>query len=91
MKCKESDQIWGDGILHWNDNKVEHGRRQPHLDGWVRMMRKGLVSHLQIYDTGQQEASFPWLLLRDFGHHLTYPMTIGVLLFGTWHGTHIMW
>ena len=58
MKCKDSYQIWEDGIIHWLDTKLEHDRRHPQLDGWVRLMSKGLVSHLQIYDTGQQEA---WL------------------------------
>lgn len=52
MKCKDSDQIWEDGILHEVDTNLEHDRRHPQLDGWVRMMSKGLVSHLQIYDTG---------------------------------------
>ena len=26
-----------------------------------------------------------------FFHHMTYPMSMGVLLFGTLHGTHMIW
>ena len=32
-------------------------------------MRKRLESHLQIFDTGQQEARLHWILLKEFGHH----------------------
>ena len=39
----------------------------------------------------QQEAWMRWLLLRYFGHHMTYPISIGVLVFGTLYGTHMMW
>ena len=31
-----------------------------------------------------------WLLLREFGHHMTYHMSMGMLLFGTLHDTHMM-
>ena len=74
IKCKGSDMIWEDGILHWRDINWEYGRRHSHLDEWVMMMSKGLVSHLQIYDIGQQEALLRWLLLKEFGHNVTYPI-----------------
>ena len=70
---------------------MKQERRHPQLDGWVRLMSKGLVSHLQIYDTGQQEAWLCWLLLKYFGHHVTYPMSKGVLWFGALHDNHMLW
>ena len=70
---------------------LEHDRRHPHLDEWVWMVSKGLVSHLQIYDIGRQEAWLRWLLLKEFGHHVTYPISKGVLWFGALHGTHMTW
>ena len=36
------------------------------------MRSKRLISHLQIYDTEQQEAWLRWLLLKEFGHHLEH-------------------
>lgn len=36
---------------------------------WMSTESKKLVSYLQIYDTGQQEAWLHWLLLKEFGHH----------------------
>ena len=65
--------------------------RHPHLYGWVRMVSKRLVSHLQIYDTGQQEAWLRWLLLKEFGHHVTYPFSKGMKWFEALHGTHMLW
>ena len=41
---------------------------------WMWMKRKRLVSHLQIYDTRQQEAWLCQLLLKEFGHHLAYTL-----------------
>ena len=92
MKCKDSDQIWEDGILHEVDTNLEHdGRRHPHLDEWVWMVSKGLVSHLQIYETRQYEAWPCWLLLKEFGHYVTYPFSKGMLWFEAFHGTHMIW
>ena len=36
------------------------------------------MSHLHIYDTGQQEAWLRWLLLKEFDHHMTYPLPKGM-------------
>ena len=33
------------------------------------MWSKGLPNHLQIYDTGQQQAWLHWLLLGEYGYH----------------------
>ena len=55
------------------------------------LMSKRLETHLQIYDIGQHEARLRWLLLKDFGHHVAYPIPKGVLMVGTWHGTSIIW
>ena len=58
--------------------------------GWW-MVTKGLVSHLHVYDTGQQEAWLRWLLLKEFGHHVTYPSSKGMLVEETWQDTCIIW
>ena len=34
------------------------------------MWSKGLPNHLQIYDTGHQEAWLHWLFLGEYGYHL---------------------
>ena len=52
MKCKGRNLMWEDGVLHWRNTNMEHGRRHPHLDERVWMVSKRLVSHLHIYDTG---------------------------------------
>ena len=75
MKCKERDLVWEDGSHHGRITKRNNGRRHPQLIEWMWMRRKRLVSHLQIYDTRQQEAWLRWLLLKEFGHHLAYPFT----------------
>ena len=54
MRCKEEDLLWEIGSLHWEDTKGENEWRHPHLDEWRWMEKMRLVSHLQIYDTGQQ-------------------------------------
>ena len=51
MKCRDSDLAWEDGILHWRNTHLEHDSRHSPLVGWVMLMSKRLVSHLQIYDT----------------------------------------
>ena len=91
MKCKGRNLIWEGGSLHWRSTKMEHGQRHPHLDEWVWMVSKRLVSHLHIYDTGQQEAWLHWLLLKEFGQHVTYPSSKGMLVEETWQGTCIIW
>ena len=78
MKCKGKNLIWENGSLHWRSTKMEHGGRHPHLDEWVWMVSKRLVSNLHIYDTGQQEAWLRWLLLKELGHHMTYPLSKGM-------------
>ena len=55
------------------------------------LMSKRFKNHFYIYDTGQQEAILRWLLLKEFGHHVTYPSSRGMLVDGTWHGTYIIW
>ena len=45
---------------------------------------------MKIYDSGQQEAKLRWLLLREFGHHETYPFSKGMWEESTWKGTCIM-
>ena len=61
---------------------MKGGRRHPQLVEWMWMESKKLESYLQIYDIGQQEAWFHWLLLKDFGHH---PLSKGM-----WQDTCIM-
>ena len=46
MNSKDSDLIWEGGIIHWRDTNWEHDRRHPHVDEWVQMVSKALVSHL---------------------------------------------
>ena len=55
------------------------------------MVSKRFVSHLHIYYMGQQEAWLHWLLLKEFGHHVTYPSSKGMLVGEIWHGTRIIW
>ena len=52
---------------------------------------KDAMKSIHIYDTGQQEAWLCWPLLKDFGHHVTYPSSKGMLVEETWHGTCIIW
>ena len=52
MEC--SNLICDDGNPHGRSTKMKDGRRRPQLVEWV--MSKELVSYLQIYDTGKQEA-----------------------------------
>ena len=91
MKCRDSGLDWVNGILHWRDTYFGHDDRHSPFFGWVMLMNKRLESHLQIYDTGQQEARLRWLLLKEFGRHVTYPISKGMLVVGTWHGTCIIW
>ena len=70
---------------------MEHGGRHPNVDEWVWMVSKRLVSHLHIYDTGQQEAWLCWILLKEFGHHVIYPSPKGMLVEETWKDTCIIW
>ena len=58
----------------------------PHWDEWVRMIRKGLHDHLQIYDMGQQEAWVRWFLLGEFGY---YPKAAISFIHGL-KNTHVM-
>ena len=60
------------------------------MDEWGWMESKRLVSHLQIYDTRQQEAKLHWLLLREFGHLGTYPLSGGMWWMEALHGTHML-
>ena len=46
---------------------------------------------MQIYEIGQHEARLRWLLLKEFGQHVTYPTPKGMLVDGTWHGIRIVW
>ena len=91
MKWKYRNLIWEDGILHWRDTNFEHDDRHSPLVGWVMLMSKRLGSHLQIYDTGQQEARLHWLLLKEFGYHVTHSISRSMLVDGTWHNTCIIW
>ena len=61
------------------------------MDEWVLMVSKRLVSRLQIYDTGKQEAWLHWLLLKEFGNEVTYPISKGMLWFEALHDTHMIW
>ena len=90
MKCRDIDLIWEDCIVHWRNTNFEHDSKHPPLVGWVMLISKRLVSHLQIYDMGQQEARLRWLLLKEFGQHVTYPTLKGMLLVWIWHDTCIM-
>ena len=60
------------------------------MDEWVWMESKKLVNYLQIYDTGQQEDWMRWLLLKEFGHHGTYPVSKGMWVEGTLQDTCIV-
>ena len=51
---------------------------------WMWMKSKRLVSHLQIYDTRQQEAWLRWLLSKEFGHHLAYTLPKGMGMEKIW-------
>ena len=61
------------------------------MDEWVWMERKRLLSHLNIYDTVYQEAWLRWLLLKEFGHHVTYPSPKGMVVEETWQDNCIIW
>ena len=63
---------------------MENGRRHPSVDKWMGIEGKKLESYLQIYDIGKQEAKLHWLLLREFGHHGTYPSSKGMREEDTW-------
>ena len=74
MKCR--GLIWDEGSPQRRSTRMMEGRRHPHIAEWMWWRRrKGLVSHLQIYDTGKQEAWLRWLLLKEFGHHLAYSLS----------------
>ena len=73
MACREEELVVEDDSPHGKNSKVKNDRRHPHGVEWMWGKSERLVSHLQIYDTGQQEAKLRWLLLREFGHHGTYP------------------
>ena len=60
------------------------------MDEWVWMVRKRLESYLKIYDTRQQEAWLRWLLLKEFGHHVTYPLSKGMWVEAVWKDTCII-
>ena len=75
---------------HWKGTKVDHDERHSHWEEWEWMEREKLVRYLQIYDTGKQEAWLHWLLLKEFGHHGTYPFSKGMWMEGTWQDTCIM-
>ena len=76
--------LWEIGGPHWRSAKVKNDRKHPHGVEWMWMKSKRLLSHLKIYDTGQQEAKLCWLLLREFGHHETYPFPKGMWVEGAW-------
>ena len=44
-----------------------------------------------MYDTGQQDATLRWLLLKEVGQHMTYRTSMGMWLVRTWHHTSIIW
>ena len=90
MKCRDIDLIWEGGILHWRNSKIENDSRHSPLFGWGMLMSKRLESHLLFYDRGQQEARLCWLLLKEFGHHVTYRTSRGMLWFEALHGTHMI-
>ena len=90
MKCKEKGLIWEDGRPHWRNAKTGKSRRNPHGVEWMWMGGKRLVKHLQVYDTGQQEAMLRWLLLREFGQPMTCPFPWGEKRKEDWHDTFIM-
>ena len=75
MKCKERDFVREDGSPHGGSTKGGRRRKHPQGAEWVWMRRKGMIFHLKIYNTGQQEAWLRWLLLKEFGHHLEYPFS----------------
>ena len=78
MKCKDKNLIWEDGSPHGRSTKMEDGRIHPQMIEWMWMESKRLVSHLKIYDTGQQEDKMCWLLFYEpytsrwdvFSYHL---------------------
>ena len=73
-----------DGILHLEEENVEqYDKHSPWVE-WMMVERKRWESPLKIYDIGQQEAKLCWLLLREFGHHMTYPFSKGVWVEETW-------
>ena len=85
MECKKKNLIWEKGSLHWKGTKVYHDGRHSHWEEWEWMESKKLVSYLQIYDTGQQEAWLRWLLLKEFGRHGTYNFSNGLRRFFPQH------
>ena len=90
MECKKKNLIWEKGSLLWKGTKVDHDGRHPHWDEWGWMESKKLVRYLQIYDTRQQEAWLRWLLLKEFGHHVTYPLSKGMWVKEVWQDTCII-
>ena len=84
MACRRKELIVEDDSPHGENSKVKNDRRHPHGVEWMWEKSKRLMSHLQIYDTGQQEAKLRWLLLRYFGHHETYPFSKGMWEKKTW-------
>ena len=80
MECM--NLTWDDGSPHGRSTKMKDGGRHPQLVEWT--MSKELVSFLQIYDTGQQEAWLCWLLLKEFGHHLAYTLSKGMGMEKMW-------
>ena len=83
MRCKEKDLLWEIGNLHWEDTKGEHDLRHPHLDQWGWMESKRLVSHLQIYDIGQQALA---TLERFFpSHDISYVKWCVMVWDIAWH------
>ena len=78
MRGKEKKLFVEDGRSHWRNTKMQNDEKLPEGVEWMWMGGKRLVNHLQVYDTGQQEAMLRWLLLREFGQENTYPLSWGV-------------
>ena len=59
--------------------------------GYHTIAHTFLIHALCINDSMEQrkECSF-WLSLREFGHHMTSPMSMCFVLCKTWHGTLMM-
>ena len=88
MRCR--NMIWDDGSPHGRSTNMKGGRRHPQLVEWMWMVSKEQVSYLQIYDTGQQEAWLRWLFLKEFGHHLAYIISKGMMMEKMWKDVGIM-
>lgn len=80
-----------DDSPHGENAKVKNEKMHLHGVEWTWEKSKRLVSHLKIYDIGQHEAKLRWLLLREFGHHKTYPFSKGMWEEKTWQDTCIIW